>query len=236
MRRIFQLLKVLLGGLVLAGLATYVWLATTTVGAGDLPALKTGDIVFQDSGSGQGKAIMIASGSPYTHVGLIELVEELQPHVVEAVGPVKSTPLANWIARGTAGRITVKRVKGLSEGQAQSVLAAAHAYDGKPYDPFFYKGHDAIYCSELVHLAYLEGAKIEVGKEERVKELRVNNGIVRKLVEARWRQYPACIAAQSANLDECYPLILEETLVTPASVARDLKLETVFSNFGVLGD
>ena len=196
-----------------------------------LPPLKSGDIIFQESGNSQSDAIAIASRSPYTHTGLIEIDGAGKARVVEATGPVKSTPLLQWIGQGVGGRVTVKRLKGLDEASARKALAAAHTHDGKPYDSFFYKGRDAIYCSELVHLAFADGAGIWIGKEERIRDLSLNSEAVQAMIAARWRQHPACIAAKAATLEACMPKLLEETLVTPGSVARDPKLETVFSNF-----
>jgi Permuted papain-like amidase enzyme, YaeF/YiiX, C92 family len=213
-----------------------VWLSLTAVAATVLPPLKTGDIVFQESGNSQSLAIALGSGSLYTHTGLIEISTDGRINVVEATGPVRTTPLDKWIEHGTGGRITIKRVKGLEADAAQKTLAAAHSHDGKPYDHFFYKGRDAIYCSELVHLAFKDGAGLAIGAEQRVKDLNIDNAAVRSLIEERWRQYPVCVAKNATSFEDCYPMILDETLVTPASVARDAKLETVFTNFGAAAD
>ena len=201
--------------------------------AGDLklPPLKSGDIVFQESGNSQSGAIAIASRSPYTHTGLIEIDGAGKARVVEAAGPVKSTPLRQWIGQGVGGRVTIKRLKGLDGTSARQALAAAHTHDGKPYDSFFYKGRDAIYCSELVALAFADGPGITVGRQERIGDLSLGHEAVQAMIAARWRQHPACIAAKAETLEACLPKLLEEPLVTPGSIARDLKLETVFSNF-----
>ncbi len=207
--------------------------ASLAAAAGDLklPPLNTGDVVFQESGNTQSGAIALASRSRYTHTGLIEINSAGEAFVVEATGPVKSTPLQEWIAQGVGGRVTVKRLKGLDATAAKKALAAAHSHDGKPYDSFFYKGRDAIYCSELVHLAFADGAGISVGEEERIGDLSLGHDAVQAMIAARWRQHPACIAAKAPSLEACLPTLLAETLVTPGSVARDPKFETVFSNF-----
>lgn len=219
-----------------AAVGVAIWLNATAVTAQSLPPLATGDIVFQDSGGGQGLAIMLASRSIYTHVGLIELSPNGVPLVVEAAGPVRTVPLDQWIAKGNAHRITIKRIKGLSDAEAISAVARAHTYDGYPYDIFFHDSRDAIYCSELVHAAYLESSGRSVGRVEKVRELSIDNSATRSLIEARWQKYPPCQAKGITTFDACYALILEQTLVTPASLARDPQMETVYSNFGVLGE
>lgn len=214
----------------------YLWLAATSVSAKDLPALQNGDIVFQTSGSSQSTAIFVASRSVYTHVGVIEINAAGQPHVVEAVGPVITTPLDDWIRHGTGNRITIKRVKDLSPQQAQAILQAAHAYDGLPYDPFFLPGKDAVNCSELVRLAFLEGAGITLGEMQKVKELDLDNFIANSLIERRWRKYPLCDAAGGETLQSCKEKIREQELVTPVSIAKDRQLMPVFSNYQPVGD
>ncbi len=174
------------------GGALALWLRQTRAGVEDLPALRTGDIVFQESGSAQTMAIALASRSLYTHTGIIEIRDSGGPQVVEAAQSVQSTPLSRWIARGTAGRITVKRVRGLSEEAARKVLAAAHTYDGRPYDFFFHEDTETIYCSELVHRAFAEGAGIPLGRMQSPRDLDIDNAAVRKLIEARWQKHPLC--------------------------------------------
>ena len=212
------------------------WLNITAVAAGDLPPLRNGDIVFQDSGGGQGVAIMFASRSLYTHTGLIEIAPDGTARVVEAVGPVRTIPLDRWIANGRGKRITIKRLRNLDESKAKAVIARAHHYDDYPYDIFFYESRDAIYCSELVYAAFLEAVGITVGRVEKVRDLHIDNAAVRKLIEARWQRHPLCQSNETTTFEACYALVLEQTLVTPASIARDPQMELVYSNFGMVGD
>lgn len=236
MKRLIRISGILMLAMVSLVAGLLLWLNLTAVTAADLPPLKNGDIVFQDSGSGQGLAIMFASGSVYTHMGLIELDVHGRPYVIEAVGPVRRIPLDRWITNGTGGRITIKRLKGLTDEDALSAVRRANFYNGRPYDIFFLDSRDAIYCSELVQAAYKEGAGIEVGVIEKVRDLKFDNAASRGLIEARWHRHPLCQAKGAATFEACYQLILEQTLVTPASIARDKRMETIYSNFGLVGD
>lgn len=214
------------------------WLAAATaagpatVPAKDIPALKTGDIVFQTTTGPQSTAIMMASGSRYTHVGIVELDSGGKPMVVEAVGPVRTISFDKWVAKGVGKTITIKRFKDLDEQLAKKAVARAHFYDGRPYDIYFHDSRNAIYCSELVHAAFKEGAAISVGKVERLAELNVHNAAAQEVIKARWKGHPTCRAKKAGSFSACYSLILEETLVTPASIARDPQLETIFTSFG----
>ena len=212
------------------------WLQQTRVTAADLPPLRTGDLVFQESGSSQTKAIAFASRSLYTHAGLVEIDAQGRPFVVEAARTVQSTPLAKWIERGTAGRITVKRVRDLSDEDARKALAAAHLYDGRPYDFYFHDDTETIYCSELVRRAFAEGPGIELGEIQRPRDLSIDNAAVRALIEARWQKHPLCIEKGAASFEACYGIILDQQLVTPAAIARDARLDVVFSNFSIAAD
>ena len=209
----------------------YAWLTLTSVSAIDLPPLKNGDIVFQTSRSSQSTAILLASMSAYSHMGIVEIDQRGLPFVVEAVGPVKSTPLDQWIKRGLGARVAVKRAPHLSPDQALSILRNAHYYDGLPYDLFFLSSKEQIYCSELVSLAFKDGASISLGKNQKAKELYLNNFAAKRLISKRWQKHPMCQSAETATFESCYAQILEQELVTPDSIFNDPKLELIFSNY-----
>ena len=89
---------------------------------------QTGDIIFQISRSSQSKAIQLATHSDYSHTGML-VIRNKQPYVFEAVGPVKYTPLKQWIAHGEKGKYVVRRVEGgLSVEQQQKLAQTAKRY------------------------------------------------------------------------------------------------------------
>jgi len=72
--------------------------AVVTLGAGATNlAVRDGDIVFQTSRSSQSEAIQHATGSAYSHMGLI-LFRDGRPYVLEAVATVRYTPLDRRVA------------------------------------------------------------------------------------------------------------------------------------------
>ena len=87
----------------------------TLVGGGnapeqsDLKALREGDLLFQNTGGEQGRAVQLATGSPWTHVGIL-FKRDGQWMVYEAVGPVQNTPLDEWTSHGEDGHWTAKRL------------------------------------------------------------------------------------------------------------------------------
>ncbi len=204
----------------------------TLAPAEDLPPLKTGDIVFQKTTTSASDAIMLASGTEYTHVGIVNIDKNGRPRVIEAVGPVQEVPLDAWIKKGVGARVTVKRIKGLDEAHAKEAIASARRYLGRPYDHYFYETRDQIYCSELVYAAFQDGPGLTVGREEMVRDLNIDTAAAQKLIAQRWRSHPLCRTKGAKTFKECYAFILEQTLVTPASIARDPQMEMIYTNFG----
>lgn len=227
--------KKILGGVflfvLLCGMSVYTWLELTRVKPEKLPALKSGDLVFQTINTGQTLAVAAASASAYTHVGIIKMDENGVPLVVEAVGPVREVPLEKWIRQGIFDRVAIKRVSGLTEEQAAKILKAAEKYYGRPYDFFFLFDKEKIYCSELVYYAFKEGAGIEIGKIQEVSELNTDNFAVQKLIKKRWQNYTPCHERGAKTFSACLPLILSQKLVTPTSIANDPRIESVYKNY-----
>jgi hypothetical protein len=167
--------------------------------------LRTGDLVFHTSRSQQSAAIQAATGSPLSHVGLVE-VTPAGVFVVEAVQPVKRVPFAKWKARGVNGRILVLRPEQLPEDKRVAAVREAKRHLGKPYDWRFGWDDQALYCSELARKAYSAAAGVDYGKMERLGTLDV-----KKLGPALQQRYGGKV-----------PLDLE--LITPASLAADERL------------
>nr|AYM52839.1 hypothetical protein [Myxococcaceae bacterium MCy9487] len=180
--------------------------------AGPAAKVRTGDLVFQTSGSQQSKAIQKATHSPLSHVGLVEVTPK-GTFVVEAVQPVKRTPFEQWVARGVKGQLLVLRPTGVDDAAKQRAVTEAKRHLGKPYDVLFGWGDEAMYCSELVRKAYGAGAGVEYGKLEKLGALDVA-GLKREISE-RYRG----------------PIPVDLELVTPASLAADPRMEVVYSDF-----
>lgn len=190
------------------------------------PALRDGDLVFQQSQSRQSAAILAATGSPLTHMGIVHM-RDGSPYVIEAWKTVRETPLADWIARGDNGRYRVYRYRDLTAEQAAAAIAEALAMEGRPYDPFFRPGDDAIYCSELVRLAFA-AAGIDLGDTETVGDLDTDRPAVHAIFAERWRMHPDC--GDAGDEQACWERIAIQPIVTPASIAADSRLALIHSD------
>lgn len=71
--------------------------------------LEDGDILLHPSKSSQSAALRAATGSPYTHVGLAFPRDGVWL-VLEAVQPVRWTPLDDWLKRGRDQKVVVLRL------------------------------------------------------------------------------------------------------------------------------
>lgn len=176
-----------------------------------------GDIVFQTSLSAQSEAIQLATGSPYSHMGIVYF-QSGDPHVLEAVQPVKLTPLDEWVARGENGHFVAKRLVEaetlLTPDVLREMQAVGETYAGKDYDLYFEWSDDRIYCSELVWKVFELGAGVEIGALSELGDLDFSHPVVKAKVEERF----------GANVP------LDEPVISPAAMFESPLLEVAFEN------
>ena len=231
LRLVVRVIRVALILLVVLGLGLWGWAEATRPDMGKLPKLQDGDLVFQTIRSHQTTAIMLASHTWLSHVGIVRIGLDGAPKVVEAVGPVREIPLDRWIKQGIGGRLLIKRLPDLTQAQARAVLAAAEHYYGKPYDFFFLLDDERIYCSELAYKAFQQGAGLTVGHMQKVATLNLDNFAVKELLQERWSRYPLCQTPETSTYAACIAVMKQQDIITPDAVARDPRLLTLYDNY-----
>lgn len=117
-----------------------------------------GDIVFQTSNSKQSPFIQHATGSKWTHCGIVVYKGD-KPYVLEASNVVKLTPFNEWKARSS--NFTKERLID------NCPKIKYKKYLGKPYDTSFRLDNDKYYCSELVYDIY----KNQLGVEFKLRKV-----------------------------------------------------------------
>ncbi len=151
-----------------------------------------GDLIFQVSQSRQSAAIAEATGSQWTHVGII-FKDKGRWLVYEAASQVTATPIDKFIQRGLGQKYVIKRINpklGSIDLEAAAALRlAARQYFAKPYDIFFEWSNRAIYCSELVYKVFAEVLDIEIGKVQRWRDLKFDGPNMKALIAGRIRSY-----------------------------------------------
>lgn len=198
---------------VLFCLAGIYFLMTTGFAEKQTNIYQNGDIIFQTSQSKQCTAVRIATRSIYSHCGII-YIEKGKVYVYEAVGPVKFTPFNEWIQHGKDAKYVVRRLKdpaNLDPAMYTKVKAAGDKYNGKPYDIYFGWSDDKMYCSELVWKMYKQGANLEVGKLQKLKDFDLSDKNVKAILKERYGD----------NIP------LEEVVISPQSIYESELLETV---------
>ncbi len=175
--------------------------------------LQVGDIIFHKSQSQQAAAITEASGSQWTHVGIL-VANAGKWYVAEAIGPVKATPLQDFINRGKNKEYKIYRFKYFNPKTMTTALHNAIKRQNKPYDIYFEMSDERTYCSELVYKAMLEVTGKEVGTVQQFKDLRLDGPYVKALIKKR-------LTDTGRELDP------EEEIITPVSQMRETDLTLV---------
>lgn len=134
---------------------------------------KEGDIVFQISKSKQSPMVQLATGSPWSHCGIV-VEKNKRFYVLEASNVVKLTPIDEWCKRGRFS--SVRKVRILKK----DVKVRYAKYLGKPYDLAFKFNNGRYYCSELVYIIYKEQFGIELCKPRKIREYNIL-GLEKKL-------------------------------------------------------
>lgn len=194
-----------------AALVVFVLLASCQVGRG-APELRDGDLIFQTSTSAQSVAIQRATGSRYSHMGMV-VYRNGEPYVLEASSTVRFTPLEVWIRRGRDGHYVVKRLVGdrVTSQAMQQARVVVRALQGKSYDFAFGWSDHRMYCSELVWKIYERVLGVHIGELQRLGDFELSDPVVQAKLRERY--------------GERVPL--EEPVISPAAMFDSPLLELV---------
>jgi len=171
-----------------------------------------GDILLQHIPSYLCSVIADVSQSQYSHCGII-VKKGSRTFVLEAIGPVRYTPISRWISRGVQNRFTQIRPINLSRDQIQLAILEAEKMLGRPYDLRYDMDEQKIYCSELIYKAYQRGCQIEIGEQETLGSL-------------NWKPHEQFIRHLEGG-----GLPLNRVMVTPESLTHDTDIKIIFSTF-----
>lgn len=178
---------------------------------------REGDLVFQSFPPNPlTDAIEGCQGSPLSHCGIVASSGTTRKGqtrwvVIEAVGPVKETPLAGWISRGRGNRVAVYRFNDAQlAARTPEVIAAARNYLGRPYDLRYRWDDESLYCSELLYKATRDATGKELGKLDRLGDL-------------DWKSHELTIRALEGGDPP-----LDRKMITPVALTRAPEVKLVF--------
>lgn len=175
------------------------------------PDLREGDIIFTSGGSEFGKALQLATHSPYTHVGIV-LKRNNQLYVLEAAQSVAYTPVNEFISRDS--KYVVKRLKNpelLTPQILTRMEKLGETYKGKNYDYGFLWTDEELYCSELVWKIYKSAAGITLGEPKKLREYDLKYPEVQKQIKEKYNGV----------------IPMEEPMVAPGTIFESQLLEII---------
>lgn len=172
-------------------------------------AMQEGDLLFQSLPHAPlVDAIEGVSLSPFSHCGLLARSEGNWV-VIEAIGPVRETPLTEWIGRGRGTRFSAYRLNPTLAPQIPAIIKTARTYLGRPYDVHYKFDDERIYCSELIY----KSVKATTGQ---------GLGRVEKLGDLNWKPHEAFIR----SIEGYVPL--EREMITPQALSEAPELTQVY--------
>lgn len=168
-----------------------------------------GDILFQSLEENEVITMIEgATGSPFSHCGIVVRSGE-RWLVLEAIGPVRETPLRSWISQGRGDEFAAYRLKPEHRKHIEGMIAAARGMIGRPYDIQYDFDDTRIYCSELIFKAYRQTSSESLG-------------LTCRLADLNWRPYARTIRAITGGT---IPIARE--MITPRDLARARQLELI---------
>jgi uncharacterized protein YycO len=178
------------------------------------PKFKDGDIVFQTSRSRQSSMIKKITGSKLTHCGVI-YEKKGKLFVIEAVSPVRTIPLNQWISNGVDGKYKVVRLKNeLTDSDKKTMFNYAKKQIGKSYDSKFQWSDNKMYCSELVWKVY-NSVGVELCETNKFSDYDLDSPEARKAIKSRYKT--------EVNLNE--------KVVTPVDIYETNLGDVIYSNY-----
>jgi hypothetical protein len=134
----------------------FVILAFTLISSQSWAGFQIGDLVFMHLSCYVCSLIEKTTGSPFSHVGIID--QDAAGHwVIMMAGDPKVSPVSlQYMMSRLSIKPVVKRMRTL-RGQQLARTAAFYArqYAGTPYDYNYILGTDRLYCSELIYFAFM---------------------------------------------------------------------------------
>ena len=149
--------------------------------------------------------------SPYSHCGVVLRSDKNEWVVVESIFNVHETPLFLWMIRGRGGDFTAYRLDPKYSEIIPEFKKDLLSYLGHPYDhDYDMTNGQAVYCSDLVYLAFYQASGEKMGKLEKLRDL-------------DWKPYEQFIESVQGGR-----LPLDRVMITPAALAQAPQLHETY--------
>lgn len=172
--------------------------------------VREGDFIFQHLPGALTEMISDMTQSRYSHCGII-LKKPDGFYVLQAVGPVKETPLNEWISYGMGRQFSLVRLKQKYRQDIPAIIREAYKFEGRPYDFQFEWDDKKIYCSELIYKAVFNATGARLAAFVRLGDM-------------NWKPYEKTIRELAGG-----GLPLEREMITPQSLFASDKVELIYA-------
>lgn len=172
----------------------------------------TGDLIFIKAQTSQTKALQDATGSDWTHVGVV-----VGDKVAESVDGVKLTPIKKFISKSKNGQHQIYRSAKYHSSMDEDLAGLVLQLKSVPYDIYFEWSDEKLYCSEFVYKVFKELTGEGVGELQQMKDMNLKAPSVQALIKKRYQ-------------DTGRVFDPNEIIITPVSQMRDPALKLIQSN------
>ncbi len=169
-----------------------------------------GDLLFQSLNKVPlVEAIEGCTHSPWSHCGILHRTPQGWV-VLKAIGPVRQTPLLDWLNQARDQRFAAYRLNDALQPKIPDIIRAAKTWLGRPYDIRYDLDDQKIYCSELIYKACQKATGETLGK-------------LQKLGDLNWKPYRKLIETIEQG-----PAPLARLMITPRSLSEATQLTKVY--------
>jgi hypothetical protein len=171
--------------------------------------VQEGDFIFQHLPGQFMNMIADMTNSKYSHCGII-VKKPSGFYVLEAIGPVKETPLNRWISYGVGRKFTIVRLKSQYRKDIPSIIQQGDKFLNRPYDIQYEWDDQKIYCSELIYKAVFNATGIHLAEFVRLGDM-------------KWQPYEKIIREIADG-----KLPVERKMITPESLVLSDRVDVVY--------
>lgn len=128
-------------------------------GSGTINELRDGDLLFFAPASGNAITQVTTSDSCRPEIDHVAIFHHTTSgdSIIEAVhSGVSATPVDSALVRADRCKYRIYAGRIIGDFDAAQSISRAKKHIGKPYDFYFEPNDSAIYCSELVQIAYID--------------------------------------------------------------------------------
>lgn len=204
--------------------------SATDVSIAEFKDWANAQIIFLDDGRPISKALRSATGSPYSHVGMVRMTGG-GPVVLDTSPTLWEHFVEEFLSKSIDGRYAVYQLNSLSDPDGFTPPRVANNFLSTPDDPHLRAGETELSGAELVRLGFVE-LGVELGETTTFNRLAAYSDEVRTWFRSVWQEHPDC-KKLFADEEACWDIVRHQQILTPGSLADDPRLTCIWSNFEV---